>query len=315
VLNFPQARYRLVGVVDEGDVPDDWVIATERQVFRPTFLGGLARIPEIIAMRHIDEVVIALPPTAHEQVMRIVEPCRADDVDFTLVPDLFELTLDNVVTYDLNGLPLIGLNESRIRGWNYAVKRAMDMAISLAVLVVCAIPMALIAIAIRLDSTGPVLFRQERVGKNKCRFTVYKFRTMHRNAEEEKARLQQEFNVGDLLFKIPDDPRRTRVGRFLRHTSLDELTKIFNILMGDMSVVGPRPQVPTEVAYYQEWHCRRLEVTPGVTGLWQVNGRSNLSFDEMVKLDLYYIEHWSPWLDIKLMLRTIPAVVLGRGAY
>ena len=153
------------------------------------------------------------------------------------------------------------------------------------------------------------------MGKNWKRFTLFKFRTMYQDAELRKAELQAAYNVGDLLFKLKDDPRRTRIGRFLRRTSLDELPQFFNILVGEMSVVGPRPQVPAEVENYEEWHCRRLDVTPGLTGLWQVNGRSDLTFDEMVRLDVYYAEHWSPWLDIKLILRTIPAVLLARGAY
>src|SRR5690606_7629255 len=158
-------------------------------------------------------------------------------------------------------------------------------------------------------------FRQIRVGKNGRRFTCYKFRSMCQDAEQRKAELQAVYRKGELLFKLKDDPRRTRVGRFLRRTSLDELPQFINVLLGEMSVVGPRPPVPSEVAAYEDWHYERLMVTPGLTGLWQVNGRSNLTFDEMVKLDLYYAEHWSPWLDIKLILRTIPAVLLGRGAY
>jgi exopolysaccharide biosynthesis polyprenyl glycosylphosphotransferase len=186
---------------------------------------------------------------------------------------------------------------------------------ALTVLILFSPLMLLIALAVRLSSPGPVLFRQERVGKGGRRFTLYKFRSMYQDAEERKAELQATYQLGALLFKIKDDPRITRVGRFLRRTSLDELPQFFNVLLGEMSVVGPRPPVPAEVLAYDDWHYERLLVTPGLTGLWQVSGRSDLTFDEMVKLDLYYAEHWSPWLDIKLMLRTIPAVILARGAY
>lgn len=315
ILNCPQAGYQMVGFVHDGPIEENWGIATERRVERPPYLGAPARVAELVRELEADEVVIALPPDAHEEVHRLINACREQDVAFTLVPDLFDLALDRVITHEVGGLPLISLKESRIRGWNYAVKRAMDITIATVVLAVGFIPMLLIALAIKLDSPGTVLFTQRRVGKQRRSFTVYKFRTMQQDAEEQKAVLQQRYNVGELLFKIPDDPRRTRVGRLLRHTSLDELPQFINILLGDMSVVGPRPQVPDEVANYEEWHYQRLEVTPGLTGLWQVSGRSDLSFDEMVKLDLYYAEHWSPWLDIKLMLRTIPAVLLGRGAY
>ncbi|HVB65485.1 MAG TPA: undecaprenyl-phosphate glucose phosphotransferase [Nitrolancea sp.] len=315
ILNSPQVGYRLVGFVDDVPVEDSWAIATERRVVRPDYLGRLAAIPTVVQEQDVDEVVIALPPNAHEQVMPILEQCRREDVAFTLVPDLYELAIDRVITYEVGGLPLIRLKESRILGWNYALKRAMDIAIASIVVLLTLPLMVIIAIAIKLDSPGPIFFPQERVGKNWRRFTLYKFRTMSQDAEKMKAELQAAHNVGDLLFKLKDDPRRTRVGRILRTTSLDELPQFFNILIGVMSVVGPRPQVPAEVDNYEEWHCRRLEVTPGLTGLWQVNGRSDLSFDEMVRLDVYYAEHWSPWLDVKLILRTIPAVLLARGAY
>ncbi len=315
ILNSPHVGHQLIGFVDSAPAEESWAVATERRVVRPDYLGHLAAIPTVVQEQNIDEVVIALPPTAHEQVLPILEQCREQDVLFTLVPDLFELAIDRVITYEVGGLPLIRLKESRIRGSNYVIKRGMDIFIASMVLFVTSPIMLLIAIAIKIDSPGPILFPQERVGKNWKRFTLFKFRTMYRDAEQRKAELQAAYNVGDLLFKLKDDPRRTRIGRFLRRTSLDELPQFFNILVGEMSVVGPRPQVPAEVENYEEWHCRRLDVTPGLTGLWQVNGRSDLTFDEMVRLDVYYAEHWSPWLDIKLILRTIPAVLLARGAY
>ena len=315
ILNSPHIGHQLIGFVDVAPAEDSWAIATERKVVRPAYLGHLATIPKMVDEHNIDEVVIALPPTAHEQVLPILEQCRENDVEFALVPDLFELAIDRVITYEAGGLPLIRLKESRIRGSNYVIKRAMDILVASLVLFITSPLMLAIAVAIKLDSPGSILFPQERVGKNGKRFTLFKFRTMAQDAEKRKAELQAEHNVGDLLFKLKDDPRRTRVGRILRTTSLDELPQFFNILVGEMSVVGPRPQVPAEVENYEEWHCRRLDVTPGLTGLWQVNGRSDLSFDEMVRLDVYYAEHWSPWLDIKLILRTIPAVLLARGAY
>lgn len=315
IFNSPHIGYKLIGMVDDVPLPENWSLATERRVVRPSYLGTLEEIDTIVREKRIDQVIIALPSTAHRHVMPIIERCRELDVGFMLVPDLFELTLDRVNTYEVGGLPLIGLKSARIGGWNYAVKRAMDIVIALAVLIGTSPLLLLISIAIKLDSPGPVLFAQERVGKDWRRFICYKFRTMSQDAELLKADLIAAHNAGDLLFKLKDDPRRTRVGRFLRRTSLDEFPQFINVLLGEMSVVGPRPQIPAEVDNYEEWHHRRLTVTPGLTGLWQVNGRSDLTFDEMVKLDLYYAEHWSPWLDIKLMLRTIPAVLLGRGAY
>jgi lipopolysaccharide/colanic/teichoic acid biosynthesis glycosyltransferase len=173
----------------------------------------------------------------------------------------------------------------------------------------------LIALAIKIDSPGPIFFRQDRVGLGGKLFKMYKFRSMRQGAEEELEDLRELDEIDGVTFKIREDPRRTRVGRFLRRTSLDELPQFWNILRGEMSLVGPRPNIPEEVNRYMEWHKQRLQVLPGLTGLWQVSGRNLLSFDETVLLDLYYIENWSFWLDCKILLRTIPAVLTGEGAF
>lgn len=311
----PQLGYQVVGYIDDERLFEDLAIATHRRVERPAYLGTSANIRDVVRRHGVSEVIIALPPTAHEQMMWIVDQCRADDIEFKLVPDLFELALDSVNIHEVAGLPLIGLKPARIAGWNLVVKRTMDVLLSLAVLASLSVIMFLIAIAIRLDSDGPVLFRQERVGRNGRRFVCYKFRTMVRDAESMRDELLKLGNVDPRLIKNPNDPRRTRVGKVLRKFSLDEVPQFFNVLLGEMSIVGPRPPVPAEVAEYDDWHRGRLLVTPGLTGLWQVSGRSNLTFDEMVRLDLYYAEHWSPWLDIKIILRTVPAIVTARGAY
>ncbi len=175
--------------------------------------------------------------------------------------------------------------------------------------------MAAIAVLIRRGSPGPVLIRQRRVGRDGVPFSLLKFRTMIQDADEQRALLIADADGDPRLFKLRDDPRLTSIGRILRRWSLDELPQLVHVLRGEMSVVGPRPPLPEEVARYQDWHRQRLQVTPGLTGLWQVNGRSNLAFDDMVRLDLYYAEHWSPWLDVKVVLRTIPAVLTGRGAW
>jgi lipopolysaccharide/colanic/teichoic acid biosynthesis glycosyltransferase len=175
--------------------------------------------------------------------------------------------------------------------------------------------MLLIALCIKLDSPGPVIYKQTRVGKQGKPFTFFKFRSMKTNADQLMNELLQYNETGGPTFKISQDPRRTRVGKFIRRASLDELPQLFNILSGHMSFVGPRPPIDREVEQYDDWHHRRLEVTPGLTGLWQVSGRSKLSFDDMVKLDIYYAENWSLWLDIKILIRTIPAVLKGEGAF
>jgi exopolysaccharide biosynthesis polyprenyl glycosylphosphotransferase len=315
LLGQPQLGYQVVGFLDDTPPPENWAIATHRRVVRPEHLGTSADIRHVVRAQRVDEVIIALPPTAHAQMLWIMDQCRAEEVEFKLVPDLFELAMDRVNIHEVAGLPLIGLKPARISGWNYWVKRSMDLFVALVVLIAGAVPMALIALAIKMDSDGPVLFRQERVGRNGRRFICYKFRTMVRDAETLNDYLEKEYGIDGRLIKHRQDPRRTRVGRVLRRASLDELPQFFNVLLGEMSVVGPRPPVPAEVARYDEWHHGRLLVTPGLTGLWQVSGRSNLTFDEMVRLDLYYAEHWSPWLDLKVILRTIPAVLTARGAY
>jgi len=175
--------------------------------------------------------------------------------------------------------------------------------------------MALVALAIKLDSPGPVIFRQTRVGARGQEFVVFKFRSMRAGADEEKERLLEFNEMQGPLFKMRDDPRTTRLGRFLRRSSLDELPQLFNVLRGDMSMVGPRPHTAAEVAQYQNWQRQVLETPPGMTGLAQVSGRSQLSFDEQCLLDIYYIENWSPALDIKILLRTVPKWLSGEGAY
>ena len=314
-MSQPQLGYSVVGFVDDDPPADGWAIATERKVVRPRHLGTEADVGALVREHDIDEVIIALPTTSQGKIMAIVNQCRAAEVEFKLVPDLFELAMDKVNIHDVAGLPLIALKPAEIAGLNFAVKRLIDLVVASTIIVIAAIPMALIALAIKLDSDGPILFRQVRVGRNGRHFVCYKFRTMVRDAEKQQADLQRAHNMDGRLAKLKEDPRRTRVGKLLRRTSFDELPQFFNVVKGEMSAVGPRPPVPSEVAEYDEWHLGRLLVTPGLTGLWQVSGRSNLTFDEMVRLDLYYAENWSPWLDITIMLRTIPAILTARGAY
>ncbi|CAN5486147.1 sugar transferase [soil metagenome] len=315
MLSEPQLGYDVVGYVVDGNASEEIAIATPSAIVRPLRLGATSDLREIVSTERIDEVVIALPPREHDRIVEMVDLCRKIDIEFKLVPDLYTMALDHVNIHEVAGMPLIGLKQPQISGWNFAVKRTMDIAISTFVLMAFSWLFALIALAIKLDSKGPVFFKQERVGRGGLRFVCFKFRTMTTDAEEQRRQLQEAHGQGTLLFKLKDDPRRTRVGRILRRSSLDELPQFINILLGHMSIVGPRPAIPPEVAEYEDWHFDRLLVLPGLTGLWQVNGRSNLSFDEMVRLDLYYAENWSPWLDIKTMIRTVPAIVTARGAY
>ncbi len=306
----PQLGYFLVGYVDDVPPPEK---PAEDEPFR--YLGRPEDLPLLLEPCRIDLAIIALPSEAHRKALEAAAHCRNEGVDFRLAPDIYEMSFDRVDIAELGGIPLLGLKEVAIRGWNLLLKRAIDMFLSLLVLVLGWPLFLLVAIAIKLDSPGPILFAQKRIGRKGRPFTVFKFRTMYERAEREKGRLAALNEADGPLFKIRADPRVTRVGRILRRTSIDELPQVLNILLGEMSWVGPRPGTPDEVAQYQPWQRKRLEVLPGVTGLWQISGRSDLSFEDMIRLDIYYIENWSLWLDILILLRTIPAVISGKGAY
>ena len=195
------------------------------------------------------------------------------------------------------------------------MKKAFDLGVSTVVLVVGLPIWLVLAVVIKLDSRGPVLYRDRRVGVGEREFGMFKFRTMVQGASEQQEVLERRNEAGGALFKIRDDPRVTRVGRMLRRLSIDELPQVLNVLRGEMSLVGPRPLPLRDFAQLQPWHRKRYHVLPGITGLWQISGRSNLTFDDLVRLDFYYIENWSIWLDISILVKTLPAVLAGRGAY
>ena len=309
IMAQPELGYQVVGFVD--DDPE----RGRTDIGRFKALGGIENLPRVVQDEDIDEVIITLPWMHHRKILSIMRECERGRVRARIVPDLFQLSISRVKVEDLGGIPVIGLREVSISGWNLALKRAVDLAVALAGLILLSPLFLLIAIAIKLDSPGPVLFKQVRVGKGGRPFVLYKFRSMRVGAEKELPKLRDLNETTGPIFKMRDDPRCTRVGRFLRRTSLDELPQFYNILRGEMSLVGPRPPLPSEVEQYQEWHKKRLEVRPGMTGLWQISGRSELSFDEMCLLDIYYAESWSLMLDIKILFKTIPALLLGRGAY
>ncbi|MCC7353155.1 MAG: undecaprenyl-phosphate glucose phosphotransferase [Anaerolineae bacterium] len=305
----PELGYRVVGFVDD----DRDRGCTDIGRFKA--LGPVHNLPALLRAGDIDEVVITLPWQEHREIIRLVAECQAGRVRARIVPDLFQLSLSHVDVEQVSGIPLISLRDITLQGSNLLVKRAFDLTVASVSLVVASPLLLLIALAIRLDSPGPALFRQRRIGRGGRAFTAYKFRSMIAEAEMAQAALQGLNQADGPLFKMKDDPRRTRVGRILRRLSLDELPQLYNVLRGEMSLVGPRPALPQEVAQYQEWHKKRLEVAPGITGLWQVRGRSELSFDEMMLLDIYYAENWSPGLDLRILLETIPKVLTGHGAY
>lgn len=309
IVARPDLGYRVVGFVD--DNPDKGYT----DIGRFKALGPLDNLPAILDEERPDEVIITLPWMYHRKIMGIVRECERRYVRARIVPDLFQMSLTQVNVEDLGGVPLIGVRTASISKGALLVKRLIDVTVAAVGLLLCAPLFGLLALAIRLDSPGPIIFRQTRVGLRGRHFEMYKFRSMHVGAEEQQDLLADLNEADGPIFKIRDDPRLTRVGRILRRLSLDELPQLVNVLRGEMSLVGPRPPVPAEVEKYQEWHKKRLAAPPGMTGLWQVSGRSRLPFDEMVLLDVYYIENWSLWLDFKILMRTFPKVLLGEGAY
>ena len=309
IVARPDLGYQIVGYVDDNPKKG------QGEIGRIKGLGAVDDLAQVIDREQVDEVLITLPWTHHRRILSVLRECERRNVTARLVPDLFQLSLSRVEVSDLGGVPLISVQEIAFGRGAILFKRAVDIIGSLLGLVLGAPLFALIALAIRLDTPGPIIFRQERVGLGGQRFFIYKFRSMRVGAEREKEKLRALNEADGPLFKIRNDPRLTRVGAFLRRTSLDELPQLINVLRGDMSLVGPRPPTPDEVEQYLPWHLQRLAVPPGMTGLWQVSGRSELTFDEMVLLDIYYIEHWSPWLDFAILLRTIPKVLMGEGAY
>ena len=262
-----------------------------------------------------DEIVLSEGGVDEETVLDLVETAHRTGVRVRIAPKTTELLLQRGEYVPGQGVPLFELQPPVFAGADWAVKKAFDLGVSFIVVVVGLPLWLLIAAAIKLDSRGPVLYRDRRVGVGQREFGMLKFRTMVQGAAEQQAVLEEQNEAGGALFKIRDDPRVTRVGRVLRRLSLDELPQVLNVLGGEMSLVGPRPLPLRDYRQLEAWHRKRYNVLPGITGLWQISGRSNLTFDDLVRLDFYYIENWSIWLDISILVKTLPAVLAGRGAY
>src|SRR5215831_310548 len=303
--------YKILGYIDSDRSYADQLIGGAR------YLGRIEDLPRIISNEVIDEVAIALPIKSHySQIERAVGLLEEQGITAHVLSDLFPQKLARAHSIDFDGMPIVTLGSVPPFSWRTEAKRLMDLTASVLLLVLSAPLLALVAIAIKLDSSGPVFFIQERVGFNKRRFRMIKFRTMTTDAEARMNEIEHlNEKQGTPIFKIKNDPRITPLGRWLRKTSIDELPQVINVLLGDMSIVGPRPLSVRDATRMEEgWQKRRFSVKPGLTCLWQVSGRSNLSFDQWMQLDLEYIDHWSLGLDASILLRTIPAIVLARGA-
>ncbi len=281
------------------------------------WLGRFADLEPIIEAQQIDRVIIAFSKASHEQLLASIRACRDAGVSVDVVPRLFEF-LDGVRALDqVGGLPLLSIGSPILTSTSVAAKRVLDVIGSLGLIVLFSPVMFATAIAIRLESRGPIFFRQPRAGRGNSSFQLIKFRSMYIDAEQRKAEMERLNEASDgVMFKIRKDPRVTRVGRFIRRFSIDEMPQLFNVLRGEMSLVGPRPLIfPETAALEKDWHLRRLELRPGLTGPWQVYGRSQSPFQEMVRFDYQYVAGWSLARDIEILLATLPAVISGRGAY
>ena len=300
----------LVGYLDDDP-------AKQGQVFHGApVLGTLADAKRVVQEQGVHQVVVALPLRAHQALARLVLELGECPVQVRVVPDFFDLAFFRATIEDFDGMPLIGLRDPAIDGFNRLVKRAFDLVLSTLLLIVCLPVMAVIAIAIKLDSPGgPVIFKQQRVGENGALFWMYKFRSMVPDAEKRQHEVLRYTEDGKVIHKVPDDPRVTRVGRFIRRTSLDELPQLFNVLKGEMSLVGPRPELPWLVEQYEAWQRKRFAVPPGITGWWQISGRSERLMHLHTEDDLYYIQHYSPLLDLQILWKTIGVVLKRSGAY
>jgi exopolysaccharide biosynthesis polyprenyl glycosylphosphotransferase len=311
LLQHPEYGLNLVGFVD----------AEPRErtngLGHLTVLGPPDQLTEIVPLLDVERVIIAFSRDSHEETLDLIRSLNGFDLQIDIVPRLFELVGPSVGIHTVEGLPLVGLPPMRLSRSSRLLKRSFDIvAAGLGLLVL--IPLFLVAaLAIRLDSPGPVFYRHDRRGRGGSTFKMAKFRTMHVGAEDDRSSVQHLNEVDGPLFKVKDghDPRVTRVGEFLRRTSIDELPQLWNVIRGHMSLVGPRPFVVYEADQITGWAKRRLDMTPGITGLWQMLGRNDIPFDEMVRLDYLYVTNWSLWWDLKILFQTIPVVFKGRGAY
>lgn len=299
----------LVGFLDDDPAAHGRIIEGGR------VLADLEALDRIVPAHEVEELWIALPARASDRIARMVTLAERLPVRIKIAPDYYSMALVRARAEMLGGIPLIGLREPVIEGPNRVIKRGFDLVVASATLLAAAIPMGLIAVWIRLDSPGPALFRQTRVGENGKRFDMLKFRTMVAEAERLRDQVLVETEGGQLIHKRKGDPRVTRLGRLLRRYSLDELPQLFNVLRGDMSLVGPRPELPWLVDRYESWQRKRFAVPQGITGWWQVNGRSDKPMHLNTDDDLYYVYNYSLWLDLRILLMTPLAALRGRGAF
>ena len=306
-------NHQWAGLVPVGFLGEDAATPTEIEGY--PVLGTIDKVAQYVKAQDVEEVVVALPQYDYKRFFQLLAKLQTLSVRVRIVPDYIKTTLFRTVVEEFAGMPMITMQQPTLTPFERLVKRAFDLLVGLATLVLISPLLVLIAVAIRLDSPGPILFKQQRVGENGRLFWMYKFRSMVAGAEEQQIWLSQQTKDSRVIHKRPDDPRVTRVGKVLRRTSMDELPQILNTVKGEMSLVGPRPELPWMMDLYEPWQWQRFAVPQGMTGWWQVNGRSDKPLHLHTEEDLFYIQNYSLFLDIRILWRTIGAVVKGRGAY
>ncbi|MCI0486058.1 MAG: sugar transferase [Blastocatellia bacterium] len=315
----PRLGYKLVGVV-AGHASED---TSSMQGYKVRLLGRFDDLPELVKRYAIEEVLITTTRINPRKMFEVLMECGRDHyIKYRVVPNLFDCLPGKTEIATIGSLPMIKLFEEPLRGPQRVLKRGLDTIVAVLLLLLSWPLWIVLAVLIKLESKGPVFLRQERVGMDGKMFLMFKFRSMRDGIDDEAHRelMKRMINGEDtnqgtsdrpIYGKVKDDPRLTRIGSWMRRYSIDELPQVLNVLIGQMSMVGPRPPIPYEVRQYKDWHRARFHVKPGITGLWQVSGRNRLHFEEMVRLDVFYIENWSPWLDIKIMLKTLPVMLRG----
>jgi exopolysaccharide biosynthesis polyprenyl glycosylphosphotransferase len=308
----PALGYSLLGFVDRA-----WAGGGEFRKSGYPLVSDFERFPAFLRERVVDEVVIVLPmKSMYSEAARITAICEEQGIVVRVLANFFNLKLARSRAEEFEHESVITLGSNSIAGWQHLSKRFLDFSASLVSIIILTPLFLVIALLIKLTSSGPVFFIQERVGLNKRRFRLFKFRTMVQGAEQRLAEVAHLNEVSGPVFKIKNDPRLTRAGKFLRKTSIDELPQLLNVLKGDMSLVGPRPLPLRDYeGFDQDWQRRRFSVRPGITCLWQINGRSSTPFEKWMELDMLYIDHWSLGLDLKILAKTLPAVLRGVGAH
>ncbi|GAB5494625.1 MAG: sugar transferase [Phototrophicaceae bacterium] len=308
LISRRELGYKVIGYLD--DDPE----RGESDLGRVVGLGKLDNFENAMTAHGIDLVIITMQWRHYDTILDLTRKAKKLNVDVRLVPDIFQLNLRQVQFENLDGIPLLGINTvQKLRGTSRIIKRIIDLAIVIALAPIWGLIYIVVAVAIKLEDGGDIIYSAKRIGENGREFNMRKFRSMIPNADKQRAEVFKD--VDPLHPKLVHDPRITKVGKFIRRTSIDEIPNFINVIRGEMSIVGPRPPLPDEVEKYENWHLQRLQTIPGITGLWQVSGRSEIPFDEMVLMDIYYIENWSVRFDLQIMLMTIPKVLLRSGAY